>query len=233
MNKETIIEKAKKVHEDRYDYSKVVDTVSTQKICVICPTHGEFWQLLPNHLQGHGCPLCGDERSGTFHLSNTEEFVKKARLIHGDKYIYIKAKYKKAKEKICITCPEHGDFWQTPDKHLNGCGCPKCNYSQMERQTEMLLRQCKIDFETQKRFEWLGRQSLDFYLPQYNIAIECQGEQHYFPIKYIGGKEKLKIITERDNRKKALCKDHNVKLFYIKYTENVDDKIKELLEQIC
>lgn len=295
MNKETIISRAKEVHGDKYDYSKVVDTLSSDKICIICPTHGEFWQLLTNHLIGHGCPICGGsshkdndtylkelkevwgdkydfsmthyvnalstvdvickkhgifrplainllkghgcpkcgaERMGTFHLSNTKDFINKAKLAHGDKYKYFKVDYKKAKEKVCIICPTHGEFWQTPDQHLRGCGCPKCNYSQMERQTEMLLKQNDIIFEAQKRFDWLGKQSLDFYLPQYNIAIECQGEQHYNPIKYIGGEEKLRIITERDNRKKTLCESNGIKIFYIKYTENVEERFQELINLI-
>ena len=296
MNRETIINRAKEIHGNKYNYTKVVDTLSNDKICIICPEHGEFWQVLLNHLRGHGCPICGGskrksndtyikelkevwgntydfsvthytnalspvevickkhgkflplainilkghgcpkcgaERIGLFHLSNTEDFIKKSKIVHGDKYIYTKVDYKKAKEKVCIICTEHGEFWQTPDQHLSGCGCPKCNYSQMERRTENLLRQYKVNFEPQKRFEWLGKLSLDFYLPQYNIAIECQGEQHYKPIKYIGGEEKLRIISERDDRKKILCESNGVKIFYIKYTENIENKVKELLKQIC
>ena len=56
----------------------------------------------------------------------TEEFIKKARAVHGDKYDYSKAEYKGVFEKLCIICSEHGDFWQTPHMHFRGCGCPKC-----------------------------------------------------------------------------------------------------------
>ena len=56
----------------------------------------------------------------------TEEFILKAREIHGWKYDYSKVEYKKNSTKVCIICPEHGEFFQTPNNHLNGEGCPKC-----------------------------------------------------------------------------------------------------------
>ena len=55
-----------------------------------------------------------------------EEFIEKARQVHGDKYDYSKVEYKNNKTKICIVCPIHGEFWQRPNDHLNGRGCDKC-----------------------------------------------------------------------------------------------------------
>ena len=55
-----------------------------------------------------------------------EEFIEKAKEIHGDKYDYSKVEYINTKTKVCIICPEHGEFWQTPGSHLNGSGCPEC-----------------------------------------------------------------------------------------------------------
>ena len=57
-----------------------------------------------------------------------EEFIEKARKIHGNKYDYSKVEYINNKTKVCISCPEHGEFWQTPDHHLRGCGCKLCGY---------------------------------------------------------------------------------------------------------
>ena len=59
----------------------------------------------------------------------TEEFVRKAREAHGDKYDYSKVDYKTNKDKVCIICPEHGEFWQTPNRHLSDDGCPLCNFA--------------------------------------------------------------------------------------------------------
>ena len=56
----------------------------------------------------------------------TEEFIKRAKEIHGDKYDYSKTIYKNRRTKLIITCPKHGDFEQRPDAHLSGQGCPKC-----------------------------------------------------------------------------------------------------------
>ena len=75
-----------------------------------------------------------------------------------------------------------------------------------------------INFEYEKRFDWVGRQSLDFYLPEYNIAIECQGEQHFKPIEYFGGEEGFKKIIKNDLNKFEKCLRNNIKLFY--YIEN-------------
>ena len=115
------IRKAKEIHGDKYDYSKVEYKNNRTKVCIICPEHGEFWQVSSYHLSGNGCPKCG----GTIKMdSNT--FIIKAREIHGDKYDYSKVEYVNARTKVCIICPEHGEFWQTPDRHLSGRGCKKC-----------------------------------------------------------------------------------------------------------
>ena len=57
-----------------------------------------------------------------------ENFIRKAREIHNGFYGYDKVKYVTNRTKVIITCPEHGDFLQTPDAHLRGCGCPVCRY---------------------------------------------------------------------------------------------------------
>ena len=115
---------------------------------------------------------------------STEEFIKRAREVHGDKYDYSKVEYVNSRTKICIICPKHGEFWQLPTGHLDGYGCPFCNERNLEKETREFLTKQNINFEFQKHFDWLGRQSLDFYLPDYNIAIECQGSQHFEPNEF-------------------------------------------------
>ena len=127
LSKEEFIEKARKVHGDKYDYSKVEYVNSATKVCIICPIHGEFWQVPSSHLQGFGCSKCGYrivwEKRGRI---TTDEFIEKAKQIHGDKYDYTKTEYKGAHTKLCIICPIHGEFWQMPYVHLKGNGCDKC-----------------------------------------------------------------------------------------------------------
>ena len=124
--KETFIEKARKVHGDKYDYSMVEYSGSQEKVSVICPKHGVFSVKPYLHIQGQGCPGCWEERRKFNRLKTTEGFVKKANEIHEGKYDYSKVEYANSSTKVCIICPEHGEFWQTPDSHLGGSGCPKC-----------------------------------------------------------------------------------------------------------
>ena len=126
-SKDDYISEANIVHNFKYDYSKLHYKKANEKVCIICPEHGEFWQCASSHLQGCGCPKCSNEENSIRRKSTTEEFINKAKLVHNDRYIYNKKTiYVSAKTPICIVCPEHGEFWQTPDKHLSGCGCPRC-----------------------------------------------------------------------------------------------------------
>lgn len=125
---EAFITKAKRIHGDRYDYSKVEYVNNKTKVCIICPEHGEFWQTPMSHLQGRGCNECAKENIKKKLSSNTEEFISKAKEIHGDRYDYSKVKYVNGGTKVCIICHIHGEFWQTPNHHLKGEGCPKCRY---------------------------------------------------------------------------------------------------------
>ena len=121
------IEKAKKVHGDKYDYSRMEYKGNHSKACIICPQHGEFWQTPNNHLRGKGCPKCAREKIyDKSRRMTTEEFIAKAREIHGDTYVYDEVDYTNNHTDICIICPTHGRFWQSPKSHLRGAGCPKC-----------------------------------------------------------------------------------------------------------
>jgi len=116
---EDFIKKAIEIHGNKYDYSKVEYKGNKTKVCIICPEHGEFWQTPSNHYKNE-CPYCAG------HKMDTENFIKKASIIHKNKYDYSKTVYVKDKVKVCIICPEHGEFYQDPNSHLNGCGCPEC-----------------------------------------------------------------------------------------------------------
>ena len=238
IGKENFIKKAKEIHGDKYDYSKVEYVNANDKICVICPEHGEFWQTPSCHINGkHGCPKCYGNIKST-----TEEFIKKAKEIHGNKYDYSKVEYNGNKTKVCIICPEHGEFWQRPNCHLNGHGCSKCNSSKLENEIIQLLEAHKIPFIFQARkkhleeLNFLGRLTFDFYIPNKKIAIECQGKQHF--LEDAGWRcESLKVIQERDLRKKTLCDQHGIKMLYystdkIKFPYEVYGNAQEIIREI-
>lgn len=127
LTKEEFIEKARNVHGDKYDYSKVEYVNNKKSVIIICPEHGEF-SMKPNcHVDlRQGCPKCGYRKMGKERMIGTETFISKAIAVHGDKYDYSKVEYNGTDEKVCITCKKHGDFWQTPHHHLSGQGCSKC-----------------------------------------------------------------------------------------------------------
>lgn len=221
-NNQDFISKARQIHDNIYDYSKVEYNGNKNKVIIICPKHGEFEQRPNDHLNGNGCPLCYGKMK-----SNTKEFIEKANKVHFNEYNYSKVNYIDAFTKVCITCPKHGDFWQTPSNHIGGKSrCPQCNSevkSNGEKELGKILKSKNIIFIKDKKFDWLKYKRalrLDFYLPEYNIAIEVQGQQHFKPIKYFGGEKEFEIVKNRDEIKYNLCNEHGVEILYI------NDKLK-------
>ena len=229
LSKEGFIKKANEVHGDKYNYSKVRYENNETKVCIKCTDHGEFWQNPNGHLNGRGCLKCVDK-----YVPTTEEWIEKARKVHGNNYNYSKVHYVNCMSKVCIICPKHWEFWQKPSNHLSGKGCPKCNLSHLERDVMNYLDGVGITYIYQKHFDWLGRQSLDFYLPDYNVGIECQGGQHFFPVDFAGKgvewacKEFNKLVS-RDKKKKTLCEKHGVKLLYFGNVPNYDTFLGEVV----
>ena len=134
------INNAKKIHNDKYDYSKVEYHKNCIKVCIICPEHGEFWQTPANHLSGSGCPKCGLKERAYKRSSTTDDFIQRAKEIHGDKYDYSKVEYINGETKVCIICPEHGEFWQIPSSHLKKHGCPKCANNYQSNTKDFILK---------------------------------------------------------------------------------------------
>ena len=117
-----IIDKCKLIHNNFYSYELVKKPkFSTDYVTIICPIHGEFKQNLHEHSRGCGCQKC----SNHYHYT-TEEWIKKASLVHHNFYSYNKAVFTKCKNNIIVTCPIHGDFSIIAANHLQGCGCPIC-----------------------------------------------------------------------------------------------------------
>lgn len=126
LNNDIFIDRAKKIHGDRYDYSLVEYKDIDTKVKIICPIHGVFEQSSYNHLHGYGCPECAKMFAGFKRRKGKEWFIKKAKQVHGDKYDYSKVVYNGIHKKVEIICPIHGSFWQRPDHHLRGHGCVYC-----------------------------------------------------------------------------------------------------------
>lgn len=120
LTKEQFIAKARAVHGEKYDYSKVKYINSSIKVTIICPDHGPFEQTPDIHLRGSQCSYCAGVRR------NADDFIKLASDVHDNAYDYSLVRYKDSETKIVIICPKHGKFEQSPGNHLSGNGCPAC-----------------------------------------------------------------------------------------------------------
>jgi hypothetical protein len=127
---------ARKIHGEKYDYSQADYCNFSTKVRITCSKHGLFEQRADHHLRGHGCIRCAGKGKST-----TQDFIKKAKVVHGNRYDYSQADYRNANTKITINCPEHGPFKQRPTNHLHlGRGCPKCGGSQKLNTTDFVTK---------------------------------------------------------------------------------------------
>lgn len=229
LSTKEFIEKAKQVHGEKYDYSQTIYYGMKKKVKIICPEHGAFEQVAYDHLRGFKCKNCKYKEDRL----TLDEFIDKSKKIHGDKYDYSKVKYLNNHTNITIICPEHGEFKIKPSHHLMGMGCHFCTTSRLENEIKLELERNNIHFISQYRDKWLGKQSLDFYLPDYNIAIECQGRQHFEPINYFGGEKRFITQKKRDILKYNKCKEHSITLLYYgKYNIDLENYFKDI-QELC
>lgn len=223
------VKKAKLIHNNKYDYSNVVYTGTLNYINIICPTHGMFRQHANSHLSGRGCPKCVNKNV------TTDEFINKAKLIHGNKYDYSLANYINSISKVKIICHMHGIFEQIPNSHLNGEGCPMCKSSKGELLIKKYLDEHNIEYIKEKLFnECKGTKrtlSFDFYLPKQNMLLEYDGIQHSMPIKHFGGESAYNLLRKRDEIKNNFVKNNNIGLLRIRYNEinNINQILKEII----
>lgn len=120
------IERATKVHDGKYDYSKVEYINGTTPIVITCPIHGDFKQKPTKHLVGHGCLECKKDSISRYWRKPQTKFIQESNTIHKNKYNYSNVEYKGTHVHVGIICPKHGLFHQTPHAHLECQGCPIC-----------------------------------------------------------------------------------------------------------
>lgn len=211
---------------DKFDFSKTVYTSNMADVIITCKEHGDFITTPKKFLLSEfGCEKCS--RGARRVISKV--WLERFKNVHGDLYDYSRSSFGRADDKIEIVCKEHGSFYQTPHNHANGEGCPICGVklSKLEKLVSDALGSNGIEYEAQKRFDWLGRMSMDFYIPSVNIAIECQGIQHYEPIEFFGGVDKLGYIKGNDYVKSKAASNNNVELIYLCEGRNKHDESNE------
>lgn len=214
------IEAVKRVHGEKYDYSKVEYKKSSEKVCVICPNHGEYYITPNHHLRGVGCPKCG----GSF-KSNTDSFIKRAGKVHDNYYDYSKVNYINSKTNVCIICPRHREFYQTPLHHLSGQGCPKCSSTYSKAEDEIMELLTELNPQHNNKTILNGKE-IDIFIPSLKIGIEYNGLLWHSE-KY--GKDRSYHIGKLNN-----CNRNGVELIqifedeWISHRKICEYKIKEI-----
>ena len=146
---EQFIEKAVKIHGNFYSYENFVYTNANGKSIINCPLHGTFTQSAGSHCSGNGCPTCGNIKIAISKSTNTtEDFILRAKKIHGDKYDYTNTVYTESSARLTITCPVHGEFLQKYSNHLQGKGCRKCG---IDSRSKIRTETSKQSFEEKAR----------------------------------------------------------------------------------
>lgn len=228
MSKENFLTLALKKHGKRYDYIKskyVGSKILIEIYCLKCKTY--FNQTPHNHLR-NGCINISCQKKKPILKRNV--IISQFQQVHDEKYDYNKIDYKGYMVKVEIVCIKHGSFFQAPNLHLRGSGCPKCNESIGEKKIRNILKEYDIKFESQVVIE-LTKLSFDFYIPAYNTYIEFDGIQHYKPIEFFGGIQAFKQQQINDNIKNAFCKVNHITLLRIKYDDDVLEKLEIMIRK--
>jgi very-short-patch-repair endonuclease len=229
------IEKANEVHNNKYDYSKVIYNGCFNKVIIICDLHGEFEQMPSKHLYGHGCTICNRKSRNDKFRNTNEEFIKKAKAIHGDLYDYSKVNYVNYGTKVILICKTHGDFEQTPRDHISKIrGCQLC-FNTSEGFFYNKLIKYYPTLKTQFRAEWCKGQRylpFDFYLKEYKIIIELDGGQHFKQVSDWKSPE----IQRKNDIYKMNCANSNgysvIRILQEDVQKNKYDWIKEIKSNI-
>lgn len=163
LNTEIFINRAEKIHKDKYDYSLIEYKNAHTKVKIICSKHGEFLQTSYKHLNGEGCGIC----AGNTKLTN-EEFIIKSKNKHGDKYNYSLVKYNGNKNKVILICKYHGEFEQTAGSHLSGNGCSSC-FGNKIINTNIFIKKSKVIHDNKYNYD-----KVNYINSETKIIINCK-----------------------------------------------------------
>ncbi len=189
-NTQEFIEKSQKIHNYKYDYSLVSYITRGIKVIIICDLHGKFSQTPHDHLDGNGCTQCGFILRGKKNTLSINNFLEKAKAIHGDKYDYSLSIYLGSKKNIKIICKIHGSFELTPHTHLRGANCHKC----MRESANEKIRYTPNEFIEQAKL--VHKDKYDYSMMNYigcniKINIICKNNKHgnfwQMPVEHLRG----------------------------------------------
>ena len=238
---ESFIEEAKLLHNNKYSYSKVNYVSVNSPVIITCNECGnEFKQKPKHHLYGFGgCKRCNNKIQSHRRMLGAKEFTKRSVVVHGQSYSYDGLSYKNAKTNVEILCKNCKEiFWQRPDVHLIGGGCPRCKQSLGERKVEAYLSLRNVKYERNKTFsecKSIRMLRFDFYLPELSTIIEYDGVQHFYPTRFGNMSEndavsKFVIQKENDKKKDEFVSKFSIMMVRIPYYKQ--NEIEKTLERI-
>ena len=202
LTQDVFIERCKKAHGDKYDYSKAVYVKNSEKVVIVCNEHGEFSQAPEKHWIGRGCPECKKVSVGNSLRADPEVVFNKCAEVHQGKYDYSKAVYINLDTKVEIICKEHGSFMQTPANHRKGKGCPLCKNSKISK-LKTLTKDVWV-----KRFKDAHGERYDYsnFDPanmdhQHEIVCKQHGPFSQDPHSHASGKGCPKCAQERSSQR--------------------------------
>lgn len=235
---EQFVEEATKLHNGKYSYNNNNSYQRLEHICITCPIHGNFHQLPGNHLSGQGCRKCVD----TAKLGNTEEFIKEAKIIHGDKYDYSKSEYISSRSKITIICPKHGEFYPAPVDHILGKSV--CRTCALEKRFGHIFEIGEIYREYRKyykRVRYLTSLEYKNHKDKINPENKLRGVLQYhidhmysvkngflnnMPPEIISSYVNLTMLEYFENSRKSMNNSQTIEELQEKYNERIVDNEK-------
>lgn len=235
-----------KINSSKHSINEYVDLTKYQSLEEYKNTHTPMKFLCKIHnkqfiaiaTRCFGCEICKKEHHYKWEKDwrhiDQEEIIRRCKLIHPE-YDYSMVNYINATTPINIICPTHGIFKMTYANLTNKSkpqNCPFCSkmgthkISKMTKEVLAKLDELHINYVTEKTFDELKDKKklpIDIWLPDYNIAIECQGAQHFILVKSFSKDEKgFEYIKYHDTLKYEFFKNSNIKLLYYTRKENKD-----------
>lgn len=221
---------------NKFDYSLVNYKNRHTNIFIKCDIHGVISITPQSHIKSKtGCSKCSTYNASQLQKLDVNSLIEKFNIIHNNLYDYSLVKYKNNRDKIEIVCNKHGIFKQSTKQHLRGQGCHNCISSLGENRIRQILIEKNISFAQQYCFDnckFVRKLKFDFYLTNFNICIEYDGIQHHQPLNIFGGQKSFNLQIIKDDIKNKYCILNNIKLYRIKYDDNIEEKINYYLNDI-
>lgn len=209
---------------------------SSTNLSLTCKIDGYQWESTYTKffLCNNGCSMCANnlKLSNDFVLENTLKCI-------DNTITLISIDYNGHNSTIHLRC-DCGNDWSTHYYNItgSGSGCPACVTLRQSKGISNIIKILSvynIEFELEKKFEKcvdIRQLPFDIFLPHNNIIIEFDGIQHYHPVNFFGGEKHLQGVQRRDKIKEQYCRDNNIKLYRIRYDQDIPTEMEKILRTI-